>query len=232
METACHKVGYDVHVELQGTTERTITAIEPQERARDRVNVYLNGEFALGVNTDVVVALSLGVGQRITQERLTEVVKRESLAKAKDRAYLFLSYRARTEKEIRDRLQQAGYEDGVIDDVVVKLYELNYLNDTDFAEKFIESRQAERPTGRRAIAFELKRKGVDAETAAGAMAGMDDDSERAAALDAARARAGRYSGLEPREGRRKLAAFLQRRGFAWDTITNVLGVIDTPDDAD
>lgn len=217
---------------MDATPERTISAIEPQQRKKDRMNLYLDGEFAMGVNAAVVVALGLSVGQHINENHLKAIVREESLNKAKDRAFLLLSYRARSEKEIRDRLAQAGYEADVIDEVVSRLYALNYLDDQDFAKKFISARQAERPAGRRALAWELKRKGLDAETVETAVAGLDDDTERAAALEAARARAARYAEMEPREARRKLGAFLQRRGFVWDTINNVLGVVLAPEDAD
>ncbi|HEY3413952.1 MAG TPA: RecX family transcriptional regulator [Armatimonadota bacterium] len=212
--------------------ERTISAIEPQQRKRDRMNLYLDGEFAMGVNAAVVVSLGLSVGQRIDEEHLNDIVRQESLNKAKDRAFNLLSYRARSEKEIRDRLALAGYETDIVDEVVSRLYALNYLDDQDFARKFISDRQAERPAGRRALAWELRRKGLDAETVETAVAGMDDDTERAAALEAAGARAARYVNMEPQDARRKLGAFLQRRGFAWDTINDVLGVVLTPKHAD
>lgn len=203
-------------------TEKSITAIEGQQRARERVNLFLDGEFAMGVHVDVVAALHLQVGQRITEERLRDIVREESLSKAKERAFLLLSFRARSEKEVRDRLRQSGYEDDIVEDVVARLYALDLLNDQDFADRFVQSRMSGRPVGRRAMAYELRRKGLDTETVTEATAGVDDDAERAAALAAARSRAGRFQGMEAREARRKLGAFLQRRGFGWDTISSVM----------
>jgi regulatory protein len=216
---------------MDAAKDKTITAIEPQQRAKDRVNVFLDGEFAIGIHLEVAAALYLGVGQRISEERLRQISREESVRRAKDRAFLLLSYRARTEKEIRDRLQRAGYEGDVVDEVVSKLYELNYLDDKDFAEKFIRDRHVARPAGRKAIEWELQRKGVSGENLTQAIAGLDDESERELAVQAARSRLGRYAGLEAREARRKLAAFLQRRGFAWDTITSTLADIMPPTDA-
>jgi regulatory protein len=64
-----------------------------------------------------------------------------------------------------------------------------------------------------------------------AAATVDEDMEREGALSAARSRVGRLAGLDRREARRKLTAFLQRRGFAWDTIHGVLDEILPPEDA-
>lgn len=210
---------------METAAESRITAIETQQRAKDRVNVFLNGEFALGLNAAVVVALGLKVGQTISEDRLKEISYAESINKAVDRACLLLSYRARSEKEIRDRLKQAGFEENVVDVAIGKLYALNYINDQDFAKKLIASRKVERPVGRRALNWELRRKGISEDTVEEALSGLDEGWEAETALQAARSRIGRYEGLEPVEARRKLAGFLQRRGFAWDTITNVLGAV-------
>jgi regulatory protein len=173
---------------MQSADETRISAIEPQQRAKDRVNVYLNGEFALGLNSGVVVSLGLSVGQSISESRLKEIARAESLNKAVERACLLLSYRARTEKEIRDRLQRAGFDEDIIEETLVKLYALNYLNDEDFAEKLIQARRAERPMGRRAMGWELRRKGISPETVDASLAEVDEDWEAAAALDAAKSR--------------------------------------------
>lgn len=216
---------------MEEQAEKTITAISEQVRRRDRVSIFLDGEFALGVHAEVAAALFLGVGQRISEARLKEIARAETLARARDRAFLLLSYRPRTEKEVRDRLARAEYEDDVIEEVIAKLYELDFLNDKAFAERFVENRMAARPVGRRALTWELRKKGLDAETVAEAAASVDDEMEREGALEAARSRAGRLAGLEPREARRKLVAFLQRRGFAWDTIHGVLDEIIPSEDA-
>jgi len=216
---------------MGGDGEKTITAIESQVRRKDRVSIFLNGEFALGVHAEVAAALFLGVGQRITEERLKEIVRAETFAKARDRAFLLLSYRPRTEKEVRDRLARAGYEEDVVEEVVAKLYELDFLDDKAFAERFVENRMATRPVGRRALTWELRKKGLDAETVAEAAESVDEETEREGALAAARSRVGRMAGLDRREARRKLTAFLQRRGFAWDTIHGVLDEILPSTDA-
>lgn len=211
-------------------TQRTITAIEPQQRAKDRVSIFLDGEFALGIFADVAATLYLGVGQRITEERLKEIVRGETLAKAKDRAFLLLSYRARTEKEVRDRLTRAGFEADIVDEVIVKLYDLNFLDDQDFAAKFVKHRMNSRPVGRRVLAWEMRRKGLDAEIVAEATEAMDDETEREAARTAAQSRISKLGGMDRREARQRLGGFLQRRGFAWDTIRYVMDELLPSDD--
>lgn len=217
---------------MEPASEARITAIEPQQKRRYRVSIFLDGEFALGVHQDVVAALGLVVGQRIAPERLKRIVQEETITRARDRALLLLSYRARTESEIRSRLNLAGYEPEVIQTVIERLYEWEYLDDSRFARTFVEHRLASRPEGRRALQWELRRKGVKPETVEEATSQVDGDSEKTAALQAAQSRLSRLASEQPRDARRKLGAFLQRRGFMWDTIKNVLDELIPARDGD
>src|SRR5919199_344035 len=91
-----------------------ITAIEPQARRQGRVNVFVDGRFALGLFDEVAAALGLHVGQPITPQRLEEIARAETLRRAKEDAYRLLGFRSRSEQEIADRLRRKGYEDEII----------------------------------------------------------------------------------------------------------------------
>ncbi len=206
-----------------------ITAIEPQARRQGRVNVFVDGKFALGVFEEVALALGLHVGQQISPERLEEIARAETLRRAKEDAYRLLGFRSRSEKEIADRLRRKGYEDPIIAEVVASLRAHGYVDDATFAESWVRARGGTR--GRRALAHELRQKGVDAEIAAETLeAAKDDEAE----LDAARAAAVKKVGERPadqsREAKARLAAYLQRRGFGWDVIRPVLAQLYNPTD--
>ncbi len=198
-----------------------ITALEPQQKREGRVNVYVDGIFAIGLFEEVVIALGLHLGQKITPERLAEISAAETLRRAKDDAYRLLSFRARSEKEIRDRLGRKGYEEPVIEEVLASLRGYGYVNDAAFAETWVSERG--RTRGRRALAHELRQKGIAGDIAAEALnEAKTDEAEFAAALAAAVKRVGERPKDASREGQAKLAAFLQRRGFGWDVIRPVL----------
>ena len=78
-----------------------ITAIEPQARRQGRVNVFVDGRFALGLFEEVAAALGLAVGQEMSEERLRESARAETLRRAKEDAYRLLGFRARAEKELK-----------------------------------------------------------------------------------------------------------------------------------
>lgn len=209
-----------------------ITAIEPQARRQGRVNVYVDGEFAIGLFDDVAHTLGLHVGQPITAERLAEISAAETLRRATEDAYHLLSFRARAEKEITDRLTRKGYEEDVVTAVLDKLRASGYVDDASFAQSWVAARGKTR--GRRALAHELRQKGVASEVAGETLDdAKDDEAERAAAHAAAVKKVGARPADQSREAKARLAAFLQRRGFGWESIRPVLAALyAAPDDAD
>lgn len=220
---------------LRGTGENRITALEAQQKREGRVSVFIDGKFAIGLFDDVVLNLGLRIGQQITPERLEEIAQAETLRKAIEDAYNLLSFRSRAEKELADRLQRKGYEEDVIAQVVEKLRAAGYLNDEVFAQSWVEGRGKTR--GRRALGYELRQKGVASETISQALAeAKSDEAEQDAARLAAVRKVGERPSDRSREARAKLAAFLQRRGFGWDTIRPILadlyGVRDGDEAAD
>ena len=91
----------------------TITALEPQRR-KGRLNVFVDGQFVIGVGEAVAADLNLRVGREITADKLREVAGAEEVHKATEAALGLLEVRARATREIETRLKQKGYEEGVI----------------------------------------------------------------------------------------------------------------------
>src|SRR6059036_2017225 len=127
----------------------TITGIEPQQRHPDRVSLFVDGAFVLGVDREVAVSLGLTVGQPIDEARLREVTRAEEMRQAIDRALQFLSSRARSRTEIRRRLVRQGYEEEIIDQVIARLAQGGLIDDEQFTEAWVRARSTGRPMGPR-----------------------------------------------------------------------------------
>ena len=215
-------------------SEGRITAIEEQARHKDRVNVYVDGTFALGLFADVAITLSLKIGQEMTAERLTELANAELRRKAKEDAYRLLSFRARTEREIVDKLKRREYDESIITDTIAYLHEQNLLDDADFAARFAATRS--RTHGDRAITMELRQKGVDAATIKQTLAESAEAADEDAEYDTVRALAERRVGENPHDkspgAKQKLWAFLARRGFGSDVIKRVISSLYSGSDDD
>jgi regulatory protein len=201
-----------------------ITAIVPQQFHPERVNVFVDGAFRLGLAAEPVLAEPLRVGDEVDDACLAALEAKDGGWKARDAALSLLSHRARSAAELTRRLRRKGYGDEVAEETVGRLGELGMVDDAAFAESFVRDRVRLRPQGKRRMASELRARGVDAETASAAI-GEVMAREDATELDLARAAAARWKprpGEDPARARRRLHAFLARRGFGGDAVRAVL----------
>ncbi|MEX2314464.1 MAG: regulatory protein RecX, partial [Thermomicrobiales bacterium] len=148
--------------------------------------------------------------------------------KATAAALNFVSYRPRSEREVRDRLRRRAFEPESIDYAIEKMRGWRYLDDTKFAEFWVESRAEHSPRGKRALQSELRAKGVEREVVERVLEATDLD-ENNAALEIARKRLRSLSSYDEETQRRRLSAFLARSGYGWDVVKPVLAELFTGD---
>ncbi len=194
-----------------------ITAIEPQKRNPQRVNIYLDGEFAFGLTR--LIAAWLKVGDELSAEKIATLQEADTREQALQYALRLLSYRARTQAELRQRMQQHGWSEAIIEDTLERLRQNGLLDDANFAHAWVENRQTFRPRSARLLRQELRRKGLDEHVIQEA---LDEVDEEAAAYAAARPRARRLRSLDSRSFRQKLIAYLTRRGFSYEIANTVV----------
>jgi regulatory protein len=149
----------------------------------------------------------------------------DQFSKYLDKAFHFLSYRPRSEKEIRNKLLIKKAPQDIIERVITSLKENNFLDDRKYARWFVENRLRFNPKGQRIIKMELKQKGVDSEIIEEAINSLSTNepgelpnSDLESAKKLVEKKLPRYKNLERQEIYNKLGAFLARRGFGWDTI--------------
>lgn len=202
----------------------TITALTLQASDQERVNVFIDGQFALGVSVYVMQDERLHKGQVLTQNDWDRLEQAERGSKAWNAALRLLEVRPRTERELRDRLRRKEFLPDQIDRVITRLRDLELLDDAQFAKLWVANRQNLSPRGAQGLRQELRSKGVNREVAEQVVAETTDpDSEREACADVARRAVHKYSNAPDRMTfNRKFGSFLQRRGFGFDTIKPVL----------
>jgi regulatory protein len=197
-----------------------VSALETQQRHAERVNVFLDGEFAFGLAVITAQQAGLHVGSELSQTEVATLLAEDLYQKALARALVLLGYRPRSEDEVRRRLVRAKFEPDLVDRVVAKLRADGLLDDREFARYWAENRSAFNPRGARLISQELRQKGVEREAIDEVLEEtVDDDS---AALVAGRKKAKQLAGLEYRDFRQKLGNFLARRGFNYDTAKDIV----------
>jgi regulatory protein len=194
-----------------------VTALEVQKRNKERVNVYLDHEYAFSLN--LMDAARLQKGQALTESQIAEMKADDEVAKAVDRAVRFLSYRPRSTQEVRRNLQEKAVDESVIETAISKLNTLGYLDDHAFARFWVENRMTFKPLGTTALRYELRQKGVPDTVIEEVLTDLDTE---AAVYAAASARLTRLQGQDQRTFKTKMSSYLQRRGFAYDVIRTVI----------
>jgi regulatory protein len=216
---------------------KTITALTAQQRNRERVNVFLDGEFAFGLAR--IVAAWLQVGQELSEEKIAALVSEDQLEVAYQQALKFVQYRERSEAEVQENLREHKVSEEIIQEVLERLQRSGIVDNRRFARTWIENRNEFRPRSRRALAYELRRRGIDQEVIQDSLESLNDEE---LAYQAALKQSRKYQALSWQDFRQKMFAFLARRGFGYESAAPVVARIwaeqranesldeDTPDD--
>ncbi len=213
-----------------------ITKLEYQKDDPSRVSVFIDGKFAVGLNTNDVLTLKIYQNKEITPEEFTALLSVSELGRLFNDALSFLSFRPRSEWEIRNHLSKKnqvakakgkGKEDGAlnayIDQIIDKLTAMGQVNDKAFTEWFLDQRQSFKPKGKRALVFELSQKGVARRIVEEVLEDRETLGTAVSELSQATILAEKkFGGKLLVEQKAKLARFLSSRGYGWDVISEVI----------
>ncbi|MDO8599981.1 MAG: RecX family transcriptional regulator [bacterium] len=199
----------------------TVTRIV-QQKDQNRASVYLDRKFAFGISIDEVFKNNLKVGGELSQWKIEKLKEKSTNEKIYYRAIDFGTRRPRSEQEFKLWFRRKKIDETLQGETLQKLTSLGLVNDLVFAKWWVEQRSAFRPMARRVLKLELLQKGIDKEIIESALEDEELPSEEEQILKVAQKRWERLKNLEDKERKQKLAEFLARRGFSWDTIKDVL----------
>ena len=189
-------------------------------RSREkRVNVFLDGKFAFNLKSEVIVKDGLQVGQELSASQVEALTRSDHFHSCLNAANHFLSYRPRSESEVREKLQRRGFNSGIIDNVLAKLKEQGLVDDTSFAQFWRDNRESFSPRSQWLTRRELNQKGIAGEIIDRMVNEIDDEKN---AYRAALSRASRLSVSDYQVFRRRLGEYLKRRGFNYEVITSTV----------
>lgn len=194
-----------------------ITALVVQQRNKERVNVFLDGEFAFGLA--LIEAVKLKKGQQLTEADIERLKALDEIEVAHERALNYLSYRVRSSQEVRRKLREKEFSETAIEAVMERLERVGLLDDGTFARFWVENRETFKPRGARALRYELRQKGVADEDIEAVLADLDEEDS---AYRAAQQRIRRYRQVDEATFRKRMGDYLSRRGFNYTIIRDVL----------
>ena len=198
---------------------KKITAISFGKGRGKRVNVSLDGRFAFSLEAEVAVKEGLQVGQELSNSQIEALARSDHFHRCLNAAAHYLSYRPRSEFELRERLYQRGFDGDSVEAVLTRLKEQGLVDDIAFAQFWKDNRESFSPRSRWLTKLELKRKGVVGDIIDQVVDVIDDDDcAYRAALNKARSLSmSDYQGF-----RHRLGEYLKRRGFSYGVINHTV----------
>jgi len=187
---------------------------------------YKRISFEEGKSLDVclesVVVFKLKVGRVLSDKEFEKLREGEGERRFYDLALKFLSYRPRSEREIRNKLKEKGAEEKVIGKIVERLKGMKLVDDEEFCRWFVEQRGRYRPRGVRMIYGELMKKGVDREVLEKLLVDDGGDKEEKMVSDAYDKYKRKKRNVGERDFRNKAYGYLSRLGFRYDLVKSVI----------
>lgn len=199
-----------------------ITALEQQAKNPERVNLYIDGKFALGISAELMLKLNLHLDQELSATEFAQLKDEETRQQAVERAINYLSFRPRSQEEVRRYLRKKETPPDIIEAVLERLQRLDYLNDRSFASFWVENRERFNPRGSQALRNELRMKGVEREIVEEL---VDDEHDEELALRAASRKSElllQTPEIDYNTFRNRLGGFLTRRGFSYEVVARVV----------
>jgi len=194
-----------------------ITDIKQQIRRKDRYSIYGDGKYVLSLSERELLNLSLVLGQEFSEKQLKNLMQTATLDKAYDQSLNLIMRRPRSRWEMETYLKRKKYSTEQIANVLQILEEKNYINDADFARRWIESRRLLKNSSKRKLTMELRQKRVNDDIITDAI-GNDETDEK----DVLRELIVKKRTQSRYQDNQKLMAYLSRQGFRYDDIKSVL----------
>ncbi|MBP1926764.1 regulatory protein [Sedimentibacter acidaminivorans] len=208
---------------------KKITKIEYQKNNKDRVNIYLDDKFEFGIDLYIMIKYSLSKNMELDDEFISEILVEEDKAKAYNYAISVLSRSPKSEKELRTKIIQKGYDIDIANIIIDKLKVNKYIDDEDYSDRFIHDKINISKYGKRKIKDALYNKGIDRQIIDEKLSliSMDDEISRAYVLGEKKLKS--MINIESSKKYVKLSSFLVSRGFEYETVRKVVSKLLSTD---
>lgn len=209
-----------------------ITKISVQKNNVERYNIFLDGNYSFSVDEEVLARFQLMKGKELSELDITEINYEDEIRKGVNSAIHYLSFRMRSEREVRDYLKQKEYPEPAIQEVIHKLYQLKYINDVEFAIAFVRTQVNTTKKGPSVLIRELKEKGISETNIDIAMKEYPMDAQLSHATALIEKTIKQNQKLSERSLKQKIEQNLLRKGFSGEMIQMAMNEVTIEKDED
>lgn len=207
-----------------------ITKIEVGKRNKERVNIYIDEEYAFSISAELIYKENIKVKDKIDVDSLKKLADEDNYIKCKNTALKTIERTYKSEKELAQKLALKGYDDHIINRTINFMKEYNLLNDNNYATMYVKDKS--RNIGKKKIKYSLLQKGIDEEIIESELEKINNDEVKAIVYEMALKK---YKVFSKRENdnyklTQKLYRFLMGKGYDYDLIKDVVKSIVKSED--
>lgn len=194
----------------------TITNIVPKRKKLSAV--YIDGEYALKIDTETIISSPYSIGSEISDDELKELIEMSGEKRAKEKALWLLSNRDHSKRELETKIRRTEDADAA-KKAVERMEELGLVDDEKFAERYADQLINVKHLSVKGAKYKLLEKGIDKNLADEILEELSPDPREHIEILIER----KYkNNLNDEKGRRKTVAALQRMGYSWSDIKAVM----------
>jgi len=197
-----------------------VTKITKQQKNETRYSVFVDGSYAFSLSQAALLSSKLVKGQEVSQKQLGELKQLANGDKLYNQACRYVTLRLRTSWEVSQYLQRKQASPTLIQEILNKLSNSGLIDDGQYVQAYVHDRQLARPTSRRKIIFELRKKHVSNEVIEAALNSDDTDQTALRVLINRKRQQPRY------QDDLKLMQYLSRQGFHYGDIKEAMAGSD------
>lgn len=203
-----------------------ITKIEQQLKQTDRYNIYIDGEFFMGVYEDTLLRFQMRKGDEISAEKLKEIKELDEYNYGKNIAYKYLSYKPRSIKEVKNKLTYKKISKPAAEKIIEHLKKYDFVNDEDYAKMYVKEKINRKAMGESMLKFKMIDKGIDKEIISKVVAENYSEEKQ---IEAGKKLLQKYlkkkSAIEDKlELKKKCYQYLFSRGYSYSIISQILDI--------
>lgn len=197
---------------------KKITKVEYQKKNKDRFNIYLDDEYAFAIDINIFIKYSLKKGLLLDDELISDILKSEERISVYNYGISLLSRAAKSEYELRLKMQDKGFDSHLIDNAINTLKEQKYLDDERYCEMFINDKINISKHGVRKIKEALYYKGIDKEIIEEKIRKVSQEDEEERAINLGKKKLFNIKEEDTRKKYIKLSNYLVGKGFEFDVV--------------
>lgn len=194
-----------------------ISAIKPQVKRPNRYSIFVDDKYSFSLSTDGLLEAGITLDRELDDAELKALKKLSTDDKAYSLALSYVARRVRSEGELRDYFRRKDYEPELADVLIAKLTSAGFVNDFDFAERWVENRRQLKHSSTKKLKMELRQKHIASDIIDKVLSGDQlSETESIRMMVEKKRRQTRY------QDDTKLMAYLARQGFSYGDIKSAL----------